>query len=208
VIISPTLLPSRKLLQDSDIAPHHLAITLTLLNGDKYKAIFPSDYIVHFGKYPGSNSVKVTCTVNNQIILWVKQSVLHYDKAKLWAQHIEFFLKTAQVSRLTWVLYIKPTDQIAPQECWKPRKYGLLITIGITLHLVAIKHLKLTKQSLSSSMRHELRGLKNVFDRLSNYCKVLNQAVNLGMHSGCIPWLGENSFVNSSIGLTLEFICC
>ena len=101
------LLPSRKLLQDSDIAPHHLAIALTLLEGDKYKAIFPSNYIAHFRKHPGSNGVKVTCTVNNQIILWVKQSVLHYDKAKLWVQHIEFFLKTEQVSRLTWVLYIK-----------------------------------------------------------------------------------------------------
>ena len=108
--MSPTLSPGRKLLQDSDIAPHHLAIALTLLEGDKYKAIVPSDYVAHFGKHSGSNGVKVACSVNNKIILWVKQSVLLYETAQSRAQRIEFFLNTAQVSRLTWELYIKPAD--------------------------------------------------------------------------------------------------
>jgi son of sevenless-like protein len=97
LIMSPTLSPSRKLLQDSDIAPRHLAIALTLLEGDKYKAIVPSDYTALLGKHPGSNGVKVACSVNNKIVLWVKQSVLHCDTAQSRAQCLEFFLNTAQV---------------------------------------------------------------------------------------------------------------
>jgi len=211
LIISLTLLPGRKLLQDSDIAPHHLAIALTLLEGDKYKAIVPSDYIAHFGKHPGSNGVKVACSVNNNIILWVKQSVLHYDTAKLRAQRVQYFLNTAQVRRLTQELYIAPADQITRQECRKLRNYGSLIAIGIALHSAPIERLKLTKESLSSSMSRELKMLKDVFDPSSNhrgYHKVLNEVVDQEMRNYCVPWLGEDCFVDLSIGFTVKFICC
>lgn len=173
LIISPTLSPGRKLLQDSDIAPHHLAIALTLLEGDKYKAIVPSDYIAHLRKHPGSNSVKVACLVNNKIVLWVKQSVLHYDTAKLRAQRLEFFLNTAQ-------------------ECRKLRNYESLIAIGIALHSAPVEHLKLTKQSVSISMRRELKELGHVLDPSSNhrgYHKVLDQVVDQEMRNYCVPWL-------------------
>jgi len=211
LIISPILSPSRKLLQDPDITPHHLAIALTLLEGDKYKAIVPSDYIAHFGKHSGSNGVKVACSVNNKIILWVQQSVLHYDTAQSRAQRIGFFLNTAQVSRLTQELIIKPADQTTRQECRKLRNYGSLIAIGIALHSAPIEHLKLTKKSLSSSMRRELKKLKGVFDPSLNhrgYHKVLNEVVDQDMRNYCVPWLGEECLVDLSIGLTLKFICC
>jgi len=211
LIISPTLLPSRKLLQDSDIAPHHLAIALTLLEGDKYKAIVPSDYIAHFGKHPGSNGVKVACSVNNKIVLWVKQSVLQYDTAHSRAQRIEFFLNTAQVSRLIPELYIKPADQITRQECRKLRNYGSLVAIGIALHSAPIERLKLTKESLSLSMRRELKELEDAFHPSSNhsgYHKVLNEVIDQEMRNYCVPWLGEDCFVDSTIRLTVIFICC
>jgi len=152
LIMSPTLSPSRKLLQDSDIAPRHLAIALTLLEGDKYKAIVPSDYTALLGKHPGSNGVKVACSVNNKIVLWVKQSVLHCDTAQSRAQCLEFFLNTAQ-------------------ECRKLGNYGSLIAIGNALHSAPIEHLTLTKQRLSSSMSRELKELKKVVDQdMRNYC--------------------------------------
>jgi len=205
LIIPPTLSPSRKLLRDPDITPHQLAIALTLLEGDKYKAIVPSDYIAHFGKHPGSNGVKVACSVNNKIVLWVKQSVLQYDTAQSRAQRIGFFLNTAQVSRLTLELYIKPADPTTRQECRKRRNYGSLIAIGIALHSAPIERLKLTKKSLSSSMSRELKELKDVFDPSSKhrgYHKVLNEVVDQEMRNYCVPWLGEDCSVNSSIGLT------
>ena len=199
LMISPALSPSRKLLQDSDIAPDQLAIALTLLEGDKYKAIVPSDYITHLGKHPGSNGVKVACSVNNKIVLWVKQSVLHYDTAQSRARRLEFFLNTAQVSRLTRELYIQPADQITRQECRKLRNYGSLIAIGIALHSAPIKHLKLTKENLSSRMSRNLKELKDIFNPSSNhrgYHKVLNQVVDQKMRNYCVPWLGEDCFVD------------
>ena len=210
-MISPTLSPGRKLLQGSDIAPRHLAIALTLLEGDKYKAIVPSDYIAHLRKHPGSNAVKVACSVNNTIVLWVKQSVLHYDTAQSRAQRLEFFLNTAQVSRLTLELCMKPADQITRQECQKLRNYGSLIAIGTALHSAPIEHLKLTRQNLSSSMSRKLKELKDIFNPSSNhrgYHKVLNQVVDQMMRNYCVPWLGEDCCVDLSIGLTVKFICC
>lgn len=99
LLTSPPLSPGRKLLQASDITPRDLAIALTLLEGDKYKAIVPCDYIAHLRRHSGFNSVEVACSVNNKIVLWVKQSVLHYDTAELRTQVLKFFLNTAQVSR-------------------------------------------------------------------------------------------------------------
>jgi son of sevenless-like protein len=211
LIMSPTLSPSRKRLQDSDITPRHLAIALTLLEGDKYKAIVPFDYIAHLGEHPGSNGVKVACSVNNKIVLWVKQSVLHYDTAQSRAQRLEFFLNTAQVSRLIWELYIEPADQIPQQECRKLRNYGSLMAIGNALHSAPIAHLKLTNQRLSSSMSRELKGLKDICNPSSKhrgYHKVLNEVVDQEMRNYCVPWLGEDCFVDLSIGLTVKFIFC
>lgn len=140
--------------------------------------------------------------MNNKIVLWVKQSVLRYDTAQLRAQRLAFFLNTAQVSRLTQELYVKPADQITRQECRKLRNYGSLIAIGIALHSAPIEHLKLTKQSLSLSMRRELEELEDIFDPSSNhrgYHKVLNQVFDQEMRNYCIPWLGEDCFVDLSI---------
>jgi len=110
--MSPPLSPGRRLLQASDITPCDLAIALTLLEGDKYKAIVPSDYIAHLRRHSGFNSVEAACSVNNKIVLWVKQSVLHYDKAELRTQVLKFFLNTAQVRKFIGGWHISLTDRI------------------------------------------------------------------------------------------------
>lgn len=112
LLTSPPLSPGRKLLQASDINPRDLAIALTLLEGDKYKAIVPSDYIAHLRRHSGFNSVEVACSVNNKIILWVKQSVLHYETAELRTSVLKFFLNTAHVRRFIDECHISSTDRI------------------------------------------------------------------------------------------------
>jgi len=125
----PPLAPGRKLLQASDITPRDLAIALTLLEGDKYKAIVPSDYIAHLRRHSGFNSVEAACLVNNKIVLWVKRSVLHYDTAELRTQVLKFFLNTAQVRRFIGGWHISLTDRIyfsgmpETQKLWVSHRY-------------------------------------------------------------------------------------
>ena len=77
--------------------PRDLAIALTLLEGDKYKVILPTDYIGHLEKQDRPNNVAAACQTNNRIVLWVKQSVLHYDAIDSRAQVLKFFVNTGLV---------------------------------------------------------------------------------------------------------------
>lgn len=81
--------------------PRDLAIALTLLEGDRYKAILPTDYIAHLKKQARPNNVEAAYLANNKIVLWVKQSVLHYDTIDSRAQVLKFFVNTALVGLAT-----------------------------------------------------------------------------------------------------------
>lgn len=91
------LLPGRKIPRTSELLPRDLAIALTLLEGDKYKCILPTDYIAHLRRQRRSNHVEAAYLTNNKIVLWVKQSVLHYDAIESRVQVLKFFINTAQV---------------------------------------------------------------------------------------------------------------
>lgn len=97
-IPSSPLSPGRRMLKASEIKPQDLAIALTLLEGDKYKVLVPSDYIAHLRRHPGYNNVQGAYTVNNKIVFWVKDSILHYDRVDQRADVLKFFIHTAQVS--------------------------------------------------------------------------------------------------------------
>lgn len=78
------------------MTPRDLAIGLTLMEGDLYNAILPTDYLVHLRRRPATN-VDTASAMNNKIILWVKKSILHYDKLENRADVLRFFINTAQV---------------------------------------------------------------------------------------------------------------
>jgi len=86
-----------------DLEPRGLAIALTLLEGDNYKALRPSDYIMHFA-YDGSDNISKFCETNNKIVAWVIDSVLHYNEVQNRVQVLMFFIHTALVSFHTVVL--------------------------------------------------------------------------------------------------------
>lgn len=95
---SPILLsPGRKIPRTADILPRDLAIALALLEGDRYKAILPADYIAHLRRDPWPNNIDAASITNNKIVLWVKKSILHYDRIESRAQVLKFFINTAQV---------------------------------------------------------------------------------------------------------------
>lgn len=85
-------------MKGNEVTPAGLAIALTLLEGDKYKAIMPCDYIANQCGRPGFDKVAEAVSTNNQIIQWTKQSLLHYDGFQQRAGVLKFYINTAQVS--------------------------------------------------------------------------------------------------------------
>lgn len=91
------LSPGRRIPRTSDILPHDLAIAMTLLEGDRYRALHPSDYMAYLKRPPGPNNVDAVCLTNNKIILWVQQSILHYNLLHHRVEVLKFFVNAAQV---------------------------------------------------------------------------------------------------------------
>ena len=92
------LSPGRRVLQPNEVTPKGLALALTLLEGDKYKAILPCDYLANQCGRPGFNRVDDAASTNNQIIQWIKQSLLHWDALQQRAGVLKFYISTAQVN--------------------------------------------------------------------------------------------------------------
>lgn len=84
--------------------PKDLAVALTILEGEKYESIMPCDYLAYLrGENINGyhNPVEIACIVNNHIIQWVKQSILHYDEVLPRADVIKFYIHTAMVSLIS-----------------------------------------------------------------------------------------------------------
>jgi len=81
----------------ADLEPHSLAIVLSLLEGENYQALRPSDYVLHLTKNMSENVNKFYET-NEKIKLWVIESILQYDDVHRRAEVMTYFIKTALVS--------------------------------------------------------------------------------------------------------------
>lgn len=93
-------LPARKpRLEAAQIKPYDLAIALTLMEGDKYRVLRPPDYLAFLRKHPGQNPIEDVCNTHNKIILWVKCSILHYEKIEKRSDVLRFFINAALVGQ-------------------------------------------------------------------------------------------------------------
>ena len=90
-------------MRPNEVTPRGLALALTILEGDKYKAILPYDYLANQCHRPGFNRVDDAAFTNNQIIEWVKRSLLHWEALQQRADMVKFYLSTAQVNILLFV---------------------------------------------------------------------------------------------------------
>ncbi|KAG5645835.1 hypothetical protein DXG03_005176 [Asterophora parasitica] len=157
----------------SEMMPHDLAIALTLLEGDKYKAILPTDYIAHLRKQNRPNNVEAAYQINNKIVLWVKQSVLHYDSIASRAQVLKFFVNTALA-------------------CRKFRNFSSVTAIANALHSAPIDRLRQTKNELSPELKLALDELDDLLDPSANhrtYRAALREFSDSEYRDACIPWI-------------------
>lgn len=86
------------MMQANEITPRGLAIALTLLEGDKYEAILPCDYLSNQCGRLGVDKVNDAAMTNNKVIQWTKQTLLHYDGFQQRAAVLKFYIHTAQVT--------------------------------------------------------------------------------------------------------------
>jgi son of sevenless-like protein len=84
-------------LEAAQIKPYHLAIALTLMEGDKYLVLGPPDCLAFLRKHPGHNRIEDVCNTQNKIILWVKCSILHYEETEKRSEVLKFFINAALV---------------------------------------------------------------------------------------------------------------
>ena len=104
--------PSVKPLRASEVTPTELATALTLLEGERYHGIKPADYIRYLKHRPASTAsssnpslgdakklrgVQAMSALNNDIIHWVKFSVLDPEDVEARASAMLFLINTAEV---------------------------------------------------------------------------------------------------------------
>ncbi|KAG6861734.1 hypothetical protein C0995_012738 [Termitomyces sp. Mi166 len=164
------LSPGRRMSRTSEMTPNDLAIALTLLEGDRYSAILPADYIAHLSRRTRSHSVEAAYLTNNKIVLWVKQSVLHYDTIDSRAQVFKFFVNTAVA-------------------CRNFRNFASVTAIANALHSAPIDRLRLTKRELPPHLRHILDELDDLLDPSSNHKTYRAALRESSSGDRCIPWI-------------------
>ncbi len=83
----------------SQFEPRDLAIGLTMLEGDHFRALRPPDYIVHLTKGLSDNMNKIIQT-KNKIRAWIIDRIFHYDTIDRRAGILKYFIDTAIVGPL------------------------------------------------------------------------------------------------------------
>lgn len=155
--------------------PKDLAVALTILEGEKYKAIMPCDYLAYLRPeqiHGYHNPVEIARVVNNHIIQWVKQSILHYDEVLPRADVIKFYVHTAQ-------------------ECRNMRNFSSLIAIAIALNSAPVERLKLTKKQLPAKMANCLEEIVAISNPSNNHAAYRSVLCEVGAveYKQCVPWL-------------------
>jgi hypothetical protein len=92
--------PREPVLKSSQIKPYDLAVALSLLEGDQYKALQPADYLLYLSKGQ-SDGVKKYHSTNEKIRLWVISSILRSDTVLQRSEVMKFFIYTALASSNT-----------------------------------------------------------------------------------------------------------
>ncbi|KAJ3548437.1 hypothetical protein NMY22_g1270 [Coprinellus aureogranulatus] len=167
------LTPGRRIMPASEVTPKGLAIAMTILEGDKYKAILPCDYLADQCGRRGFDRVGDAASTNNRIIQWTKQSLLHWDAFQQRAAVLKFYITTAQ-------------------ELRKLRNYHSLVAIAIALGSCSVSSLGVTREYLNDRQMAQYEELVQLTDPEGNhsrYRQALKEVPDPAYADYCIPWI-------------------
>ncbi|KAI5124038.1 hypothetical protein M0805_003867 [Coniferiporia weirii] len=175
-VTSSTLSRSEtKPVRTSDISPLDLAVALSELEGEKYKAITATDCISYLLHKDGpsnvaeANLVAEARATNNKIVSWVKKSVIKSDRMENRGDTLRFFVNTAA-------------------ECRKLHNYSSMSALlaGIDSHTVT--RLKLTRGCLDKHMREVQKQLSALLEIGHNH-RAYRAALPDPKKAACLPLL-------------------
>jgi hypothetical protein len=78
-------------------SPASLAAAFTILEGEAYDRLFPSDYILYLLRPTTKNQMTTLHTTNKKIGYWVQRSILGPNEFNVRAEVFKFFINTAVV---------------------------------------------------------------------------------------------------------------
>ncbi|KAJ2918084.1 hypothetical protein MD484_g2342, partial [Candolleomyces efflorescens] len=158
-----------------DVTPQGLALALTLLEGDKFRLISPSDYLAHLCGRSERTNVDAAMSVNGKIKLWVQQNIVHFDALDPRVSVMTFYINTAKF----WL----------GQELRNLRNYQSLMAIAQALDSPPIRRLALTRRSLKKDAPTHLEELMKLCDVSDQtfYRKVLSEVPDSPYRNYCIP---------------------
>ena len=174
----------------ANLEPHSLAVVLSLLEGENYQALRPSDYVLHLTKNMSENVNKFYET-NEKIKLWVIESILQYDDVLRRAEVMAYFIKTALVSPIIR-LHLCSAIKTLFQKCRDMRNLSSAIAIISALYSAAIQGLGVIQKSLTRDKQGKLISLYQLVNSDSNYrgyWDTLKSAPTAEKKDICIPWL-------------------
>ncbi|KAF8921531.1 kinase-like domain-containing protein [Mucidula mucida] len=141
---------NRKVPRSDTIMPENLAVALTLLEVDRFKAILPTDYLQHTIVSTSAGKVNTALATSARIQLWIKKSILHSDEQDGRVEVLKFFV-------------------LAAQECCRLRNFGSMASIVKALDSAPIKYLTLMKDALPAPLHRVLDEMTQILDPASNY---------------------------------------
>ncbi|KAL1755385.1 ras guanine nucleotide exchange factor domain-containing protein [Schizophyllum commune] len=176
--------PSVKPLRASEVTPTELATALTLLEGERYRGIKPADYIRYLKHRPASTAsssnpslgdakklrgVQAMSALNNDIIHWVKFSVLDPEDVEARASAMLFLINTAE-------------------ECRRLRNFSSTTAIANALQSSPIERLRYTRQRIPATAQRTLDELVSLLDPSSNH-RAYRAALRQSHDRPTLPWL-------------------
>ncbi|TEB36120.1 ras GEF [Coprinellus micaceus] len=122
---------------------------------------------------------------NNQIIQWIKQSLLHWDALQQRAGVLKFYISTAQnLCSLCSPFFLGMFGKL--------RNYHSLIAIAIALGSTPVMSLELTREFLSDKQMAQYEELVQLTDPEGNhyrYRRALKEVIDPAYADFCIPWI-------------------
>ncbi|KAI9457793.1 hypothetical protein BJY52DRAFT_1223704 [Lactarius psammicola] len=175
-----------------------IAVSLTVIEGERYAQISRADYVAHL-RGAVSKHIESAMKVNNRLVNWVKKKILGSEDVQKRATNFRLFVLVAEVLDCSCDFFSRLTEfgecaPFSPQECRKLQNFSSMSTIIVALQSATsasstTSQLVLTRESrLSKSEKQILRQLEDLLDPRNDH-RTYREALQNIKSPFAIPWL-------------------